>query len=197
MYQAQFDEQARAWVADMELPQNEKDIRAEIISYMAGRFSEIKEPEDKDNLLLMAALALTYKTVYIESVNLYFSRYVEEMGGHGVSEFSKAWLKRHAEEFALYPHDSDPMTIAATETGALGGLAELDGFYQRGYSHKFWKSERDSRVRQTHRAADGQVRRLEEPFIVGGYRMMFPQDASLGAPAKEIVHCRCIMTPVK
>lgn len=199
---AQFDEMSKIWVEKMALPQNEKDLRAEMISYMAEKLNEIKRPETlpeskEELLLLLTALGLLYKAVYIDVVNLYFYRYVREVGGKGVSMFSKAWLKAHMDEFAAYKHDTDPFAIARTEIGAIGGLAELDGYYQRGYRRKKWISERDSRVRLTHRIADSQIKLLEEPFVVGGSLMMFPQDTSLGAPAEEIANCRCTMSPVK
>lgn len=53
---------------------------------------------------------------------------------------------------------------------------------------KVWTATRDNRTRPTHRAANGQVRRLNEPFIVGGSAMMRPGDG----PAKEVVNCRCV-----
>lgn len=61
-----------------------------------------------------------------------------------------------------------------------------------------WDSAGDNRVRHSHRLMDGQERGLDEPFTTpprllapGGYKLMYPLDGSLGAPASEIVACRC------
>ena len=54
-----------------------------------------------------------------------------------------------------------------------------------------WDATGDGKTRETHAAADGQIRAYGEPFTVGGFSMMFPLDASLGAPAEEIINCRC------
>lgn len=54
---------------------------------------------------------------------------------------------------------------------------------------KEWYSRRDDRVRESHRIADGQRRRLDEPFIVGSSLMRFPQDPL--APIHETARCRC------
>ena len=54
-----------------------------------------------------------------------------------------------------------------------------------------WNSAGDAKTRPTHAAANGQVVAYGEPFIVGGYSMMFPLDSSMGAPASEVVECRC------
>lgn len=60
------------------------------------------------------------------------------------------------------------------------------------YTYHTWLSERDDRVRPTHITADGQRVPVDEPFWVGGYRMMYPTDSSLGAGPEEIVNCRCV-----
>lgn len=56
---------------------------------------------------------------------------------------------------------------------------------------KVWLSGRDPRVRPDHEDADGQEVSLDQPFKVGGHRLMFPGDRSLGAPASQISNCRC------
>lgn len=54
---------------------------------------------------------------------------------------------------------------------------------------KKWYSIGNGRTRDTHRAANGQVRAFREPFLVGGVEMMHPHDPS--APAREVIQCRC------
>ena len=56
-----------------------------------------------------------------------------------------------------------------------------------------WSTTEDGRQRDTHDAMNGQeVRGLDMPFTSpSGAQMMFPGDQSRGAPAKEIVACRC------
>lgn len=55
-----------------------------------------------------------------------------------------------------------------------------------------WRTARDNDVRDSHADMEGQRRQQGQPFITGnGYRMLFPGDTSLGAPASEVIHCRC------
>ena len=54
-----------------------------------------------------------------------------------------------------------------------------------------WDASKDMFTRDSHREANGQRRDHGQPFDVGGYQMMAPSDSSLGAPASEIVNCRC------
>ncbi|AVX04345.1 hypothetical protein MXMO3_01820 [Maritalea myrionectae] len=93
-------------------------------------------------------------------------------------------------------------TIARTESLASINAARKEGFRQglekTNYGSdqviRTWDSAGDSRVRHSHDLMDGQtVQGLEVPYITpDGARMMHPGDTSLGAPAKEIVNCRCI-----
>lgn len=57
---------------------------------------------------------------------------------------------------------------------------------------KIWRATVDGRTRETHAKANGQVREIEEPFVVGGAAMSRPGDG----PAREVVNCRCVMLVV-
>lgn len=61
-----------------------------------------------------------------------------------------------------------------------------------------WICTKDSRTRLSHGLADGQiVVGTKTPFGVGGYKMMFPGDKSMGAPGHEIYNCRCTTRTVE
>jgi uncharacterized protein with gpF-like domain len=70
-------------------------------------------------------------------------------------------------------------TKGADEAARSTGLAMV----------KEWAAAEDTRTRFSHALADGQLVELNEPFIVGGSRLMVPGDPN--APAKEIINCRC------
>lgn len=56
-----------------------------------------------------------------------------------------------------------------------------------------WLAVHDNRTRHEHRMLDGQRAKVDEPFYVDGYEIMFPGD-----PAAEgflIWNCRCTMRP--
>jgi hypothetical protein len=75
---------------------------------------------------------------------------------------------------------------------ALAGDAALAAARALGVTHTQWITKHDDRVRITHRAADGQVRRIGDRFRVGGVRLMHPADPSvLPGGAEEVYGCRC------
>jgi len=55
-----------------------------------------------------------------------------------------------------------------------------------------WDATGDRLTRPTHSRADGQKVKGNVPFIVGGFQLRYPGDSSLGAPAREVVQCRCL-----
>lgn len=58
-------------------------------------------------------------------------------------------------------------------------------------AQKVWMTVGDSRVRDTHAVANGQRRKLQEPFNIGGYLMMYPSDRQFGAGPSLTANCRC------
>lgn len=59
---------------------------------------------------------------------------------------------------------------------------------------KRWTTVGDNHVRAIHKTANGQMRKLNEPFLVAGEYLMHPGDASLGASIGNLANCRCIVT---
>lgn len=84
--------------------------------------------------------------------------------------------------------------IAQTETtraygaGTMAAGAEQSRVTGR-MLRKRWDTERDNRVRESHRAVDGEVRDLWAPWYVDGFPLMFPGDPM--APPELVVNCRC------
>lgn len=57
---------------------------------------------------------------------------------------------------------------------------------------KTWSATGDDRTRDAHAEMDGQTVGLDEPFTTpDGYKLMYPGDTSLGAPAEHTIGCRC------
>jgi HK97 family phage portal protein len=85
-------------------------------------------------------------------------------------------------------------TIARTETNRASTTGDLEAWRQSGVvAGKRWLSALDSRTRETHVAAHGQRRRLDEDFTVGD--ATGPGPGLLGV-ASEVVNCRCTMTAI-
>ncbi|PWJ88360.1 phage Mu protein F like protein [Mesorhizobium loti] len=93
-------------------------------------------------------------------------------------------------------------TIGRTEATQATGAAQREAFAQviakagidASTVTKVWRCTRDERTRDAHRAMDGQVVGFTQPFkSPDGALLMFPGDTSLGAPAKDVIGCRCVV----
>lgn len=84
--------------------------------------------------------------------------------------------------------------IARTETISLSNAGTHQLGQDWGATAKIWLATDDDRTRPSHIEAGGRYVEgipIDEPFIVGGYEMMYPGDRSHGAPPSEFVNCRC------
>lgn len=92
---------------------------------------------------------------------------------------------------------SRAVTIARTESTYARNLGFEDTYKDNPFVRaRKWSSALDSFTRESHSLANGQIANLDEPFKVGTSKLRFPGDTSQGAPAEEIVNCRCRITAV-
>lgn len=88
-------------------------------------------------------------------------------------------------------------TIARTESHGARNVAahmtmqRFESAYgvPPGVMRKEWQATEDARTRHTHDVADGQTANFADPFIVGGFPLMFPGDPT--GPPQEVISCRC------
>lgn len=90
--------------------------------------------------------------------------------------------------------------VSAIRTARTAFTAAQNGGRQAAYERaadlgikvrKRWSAVKDKRTRFDHGRADGQVVDFDKPFIVGGEKLMFPGDGSMGASAGNLYNCRC------
>lgn len=87
------------------------------------------------------------------------------------------------------------MNIARTEIIGASNLGSDTAAREFGIPLlKSWLATPDARTREDHKNADGQEVNLDESFDVGGEKLMFPGDGSLGADPSEVCNCRCTQT---
>ena len=80
--------------------------------------------------------------------------------------------------------------MGATEAVQSMGLSQSSIVKQRATQLlKVWQAITDERTRPSHLDANGQIRKLSEPYSVGGAILDYPADA--GGPLSEVINCRC------
>lgn len=81
--------------------------------------------------------------------------------------------------------------VADTEAAGAFNGGTFAGNQAAGRTRKTWRSEHDTRTRATHRSANGQTVPIDQPFNVGGSRLLFPGDPV--GPPEETYSCRCYL----
>lgn len=107
-----------------------------------------------------------------------------------VNQFESNLLKQKADNFA------QSLMLAALNRSNFEAIKEATFRNNRSPLAiiRVWESVGDERVREAHRALDGQkVAGFEDCFIspITGAKMLYPGDQSHGAPDAEIRGCRC------
>lgn len=82
--------------------------------------------------------------------------------------------------------DNRAKLIARTEVHGATQTGTMEGYVQAGVKTKIWVTVGDLRVRDTHRAVDGEEVPIDMVFSNG---LRFPGDPE--APADEVCNCRC------
>lgn len=85
--------------------------------------------------------------------------------------------------------------IAQTETAAAYGKGRDIAMDQSGIEYKQWLTSGNDNVRASHAAANGQVRKLHEPFTVGGESLQYPGDST--GSAGNVINCHCVQIAVE
>ena len=88
-------------------------------------------------------------------------------------------------------------TITRTEIGRAQSeatQAHLENAGRQGVPvKKQWLHSGNRNPRSAHVAASGQIRPVNEPFLINGVQLRYPRDAA--APPGETVNCRCVAVP--
>lgn len=115
--------------------------------------------------------------------------YISDYARKLAKEIVQTTEKHDGEEY--YTSNDRAMLISANEANTLGNYRQYAQAVKSGMKYKTWVTERDSKVRKTHRAVDGATVGIFDSFIVGGSSLLFPRDTSQGAGMELISNCRC------
>lgn len=173
-------------------------IMTEIGKIAMGAWSEATDvPPVSRHAFLVSQLAQTQNflvRIPDEVYNLVFAEITDAVNAGADNEQVAGRVDRVLEYSGSERWPARARTIAQTEvTRAYGAGTLAAGIEQSRVTgrmlQKRWDSERDNRVRVSHRDVDGQVRDLAMPFYVDGFPLMFPGDPV--GPPESVINCRC------
>ena len=99
--------------------------------------------------------------------------------------------KKHIDE-PWYTSSDRSLFNAENSANDVMNYSEYIDALHSGKTHKKWITEKDNRVRKTHKGLDGKTIGITEVFHVGFALMRFPKDYDLAMSfPEELVNCRC------
>lgn len=181
---------------------------AQFLNLISGIFLYEKTSADYENELMDLYLAMMPEYQYETEVRekaYRFSKYIQEATERAVanangnddykmSRMTGGMMKEEDVPKSVKRMFSEGRAteIALNETNWIYNWINHQNLVDKKQNTHTWVSMRDERVRVSHWEADGQTVPINEPFIINGYKMMFPLDDSMGAPIDEIINCRCV-----
>ncbi len=115
-----------------------------------------------------------------------------------IKKFSKETIdvtNRHDGEEYFTSRDR-AIILSQNEANTSLNYAQYADALKRRYTKKRWITEKDNRVRETHREVDDIIIPIEGYFPVGDSLMLYPHDAINGS-AEEVANCRCTVRYLK
>lgn len=181
---------------------------AQFMNLLSGIFLYEKSSSDYENELMDLYFAMASEYQYETEVRekaYRFARYIQEAteravaNANGNDDYKMSRMTGGIMKEEDVPKSVKRMfsevratEIALNETNWIYNWINHQNLVDKKQNTHTWVSMRDERVRVSHWEADGQTVPINEPFIINGYKMMFPLDDSMGAPIDEIINCRCV-----
>lgn len=133
------------------------------------------------------------KQRYLNIVEKYsgIDDYVEDYAKEFASLTIRVTLENLSDDY--YKSEDRAILIAENEANSNINYFDMKQAVEEGKTKKRWKTQRDKKVRETHKQIDGQEIDIEDAFLVGDSLMRFPKDIYYGASLEEIAGCRCVV----
>lgn len=183
---AYFDEMELSDEGKEERKKFAKDMK-EIMLFLFSLFLVMKEKSYMDKRFIISQLQSRHLDLVVEYMKI--DKYIEEH----IKEFSEETVDttlRHIDE-EFYLSEDRCVLISVNEANSTLNYKDFANAIADGKTEKQWITEKDQKVRKTHKRLDSVIIPIEDTFVVGNTLMRFPHDTFYGIDYKELSNCRC------
>lgn len=181
-----FDEMELSEEGKEERKKFAKDMK-EIMLFLFSLFLVMEENSYMDKQFIISQLQSRYSDLVVEYMKI--DKYIEEH----IKEFSEetvdTTLRNIDEEF--YLSEDRGVLISVNEANSTLNYKDFANAIADGKTEKQWITEKDQKVRKTHKRLDSVIIPINDTFVVGNTLMRFPHDTFYGIDYKELSNCRC------
>jgi uncharacterized protein with gpF-like domain len=187
------------------LLQEEIDNGNEDLQVYLDNRKDIQDDINAAVLLLILSRTQRQSEIITNTTNTVIQNSISKVTGDALLDgitLTNAEIARQSSKLIKERNDGRSKTISETEVQSVAESSkdiEATEFEEKiqverreKQLDKTWITMGDSDVRPAHAKANGQKKRISEPYIVGGELLKFPGDTSLNASLGNIINCRCI-----
>lgn len=182
------------YFGEMELDEEEKEKRISLAKQFETLFLFfLLAYSEQRNIDYIVAIYERYIVIALEFLKRNtVPEYVDDYAKKLANDVLQTTQKHDKEKF--YTSKERGMLLSANEANTLGNYNQHIQAIKSGMRYKTWRTERDNKVRKTHKEIDGMTVGIFEPFQVGDSLMMFARDLeTYGASMEEVANCRCVV----
>jgi uncharacterized protein with gpF-like domain len=162
----------------------------EAMLFLLALMYTMAENNSWDYDIALSAFRMEFRNAIVNYVKMdaFMENYVQEF----TQKYLDVTIEHLSKSDASFFVSDDRATMGgANESNAIIGYGELEEAIEDGSTMKRWKTQRDSRVRDTHREMEGKTIPIDDYFVVGGSALLYPGDPE--GEEKETAGCRCAL----
>ena len=167
-----------------------KDIR-NVLLFLFSLVSTAYEYEYFSMEYVLGQFRAEYAKILLDygKMTVYTEKYFTEV----TKNIVETTLNRfNPEQKDYWTSDERAITVAQDEANSILNYSDLQNALDRGFTKKTWVTERDSRVRKTHREVDNKTIPIEDYFHFPDCDGLCPHD-EVNLTAQEVARCRCTL----
>ena len=188
-----IEEQIREYFSEMEITDEQKEEREnfakELFEIMALFFFFVHATEETQELQDIEYYISMLRRRYGDLIGTRLDGYLNDYVNYITLEITNATFNNISDDYFVSKQRA--LDIAETEANTVLNYTDYEDAIKNGFTKKTWKTEKDNRVRKSHRAVDGKTIGIKDYFNVGGDEMLFPHDLSQNPKPQNTIGCRC------
>lgn len=192
----EFDESLfDAYFEDMEIPKEEKERRADFskkfnkaILLIFATIAVMKSYNYLRRKYIVDRVSREYRDILSQYMDIdeYLNGYIDDFA----EQTTDTTFKNIDDDFFL--SNDRAFLISVNEANTGFNYKDYVNAIESGKTHKKWITEKDKRVRRTHRELDDKTIPILDTFKVGKTKMRYPKDMMYAnANLEEVAGCRC------
>ena len=166
-----------------------KQIR-EAILFLFSLMYTMAENNSWDYEIALNSFRIEFRNAIVNyvKIDLFMENYIQEF----TQSYIDITIEHLSKNDASFFVSDDRATLGcADESNSVIGYEEFENAKSNGKTRKKWRTQKDNRVRDTHREMEGKTIPIDDYFIVGGSALLYPRDPE--GDTKEIAGCRCAL----